>query len=387
MCRSKQKNIDVTGVNPMQAPSSFNEAGRVEALRQNEVLDTAPEPQFDNLAHLAAQICGTPIAAIILADQERQWLKSRVDLAVSEAPHSVSFCAHGILEPDLLIVRDTLKDERFAGNPLATGGRHLRFYAGAPLVTPEGQPAGALCVIDTVPRHLDETQQDALRRLARQALVLLEARPDSKTPPGESGQARQRSERTERTLAAEPAHQDADSTQFSEERYRRLFEAAKEGILILDAATGKIEDVNPYLCQLLGYAPSDFLGRQLWQIGTFRDIAANQEAFHALQEKEHIRYSDLPLETSDGGTAAVEFISNVYVSGDKKVIQCNIRDMSERKRAAAAVQESQRFLQSTLDALSSHLAVLDEDGKILAVNKAWQQYSGENNGTDSRRRP
>jgi PAS domain S-box-containing protein len=107
----------------------------------------------------------------------------------------------------------------------------------------------------------------------------------------------------------------------SEERYRRLFEAARDGILILDAASGEIEDVNPYLCELLSYRPDEFLGKHLWQIGAFHDIAASQEAFRTLQEKEYIRYNDLPLQAKDGRLASVEFISNVYAAGDKKVIQ------------------------------------------------------------------
>ncbi len=342
----------------MQAPFPLDEAERLNALRQYDVLDTAPEQKFDDLTHLAAQICGTPVSLLCLVDQERQWFKSRVGLEGVETPRDVSFCAHAILGPDLLFVPDATADERFADNSLVTGEPHIRFYAGAPLVTPQGQALGTLCVIDMVPRHLDPAQQDALRRLGRQAGALLETRLDAKS-----------------RREAEEKLKD------SEMRYRRLFEAAKDGILILDAETGKIEDVNPYLCHLLGYVPDDFVGKQLWEIGTFRDIVANQDAFRTLQANEYIRYDDLPLETKDGHSVSVEFVSNVYACAEKQVIQCNIRDISERKRAVQTEQEAQRFLQSTLDALSSHIAVLDENGKIIAVNAAWRQFSKENEGT------
>jgi len=364
----------------MKAPLPPDEAQRLNALRQYDVLDTPSEREFDDLAHLAAQICGTPISAITLVDHERQWFKSGVGLTVSETPRDVSFCAHTILGSELLLVPDATDDERFADNPLVTDEPHLRFYAGVPLVTPEGQAIGSLCVVDTVPRQLDQTQQDALQSLGRQAIALLEARPDA-TTKGQSRQERQQAEQQRRIRAQETARRDVENLKASELRYRRLFEAAKDGILILDAATGQIEDVNPFLCELLGYTTSDFVGKQLWEIGTFRDIAASQGAFRVLQEREYIRYDDLPLETKDGRRVSVEFVSNVYLSGEKKVIQCNIRDLSERKRVAIAEQESQRFLQSTLDALASHIAVLDETGKIIAVNKAWRQFSQENGGT------
>ncbi len=317
----------------MRAPFPPDEVDRLEALRQYEVLDTGPEQEFDDLTHLAAQICGTPISAITLVDQERQWFKSRVGLTLAETPRDVSFCAHAILGNELLLVSDTSADERFADNPFVTLEPHIRFYAGVPLITPEGQAVGTLCVIDTVPRQLDQSQQDALRRLARQAVALLEARPETVTGKGQSRQARLRAERQRLTRAAEAARQDAENLKASEERYRRLFEAAQDGVLILDATSGQIEDANPFLCQLLGYTATEFLGKQLWELGIFRDIAANQDAFRALQEKEYICYEDLPLKTKAGQSISVEFVSNVYVAGNKKVIQCNIRDVSERKIA------------------------------------------------------
>jgi two-component system CheB/CheR fusion protein len=118
----------------------------------------------------------------------------------------------------------------------------------------------------------------------------------------------------------------------SETRYRRLFESAKDGILILDAETGKIMDVNPFLVGMLGYSKEQFIEKAIWEIGFFKDIVANQDKFSELQQREFVRYEDLPLETADGRKINVEFISNVYLVADNKVIQCIVRDISERKQ-------------------------------------------------------
>ena len=118
----------------------------------------------------------------------------------------------------------------------------------------------------------------------------------------------------------------------SEKRYRRLFESAKDGILILDAETGMVVDVNPFLLQLLDFEYESVFGQYLWELGVFKDIAASKEAFKALQCNEYIRYEDLPLKTLGGKAISVEFISNVYLVDNRRVIQCNIRDITARKR-------------------------------------------------------
>jgi PAS domain S-box-containing protein len=123
-----------------------------------------------------------------------------------------------------------------------------------------------------------------------------------------------------------------DEFAVSEMRYRRLFETAQDGILMLDAETGKIMNVNPFLIKMLGYSREQFIEKAIWEIGLFKDIAANRENFLELQKKEYIRYEDLPLETADGGLINVEFISNVYSVNNYRVIQCNIRDITDRKR-------------------------------------------------------
>jgi diguanylate cyclase (GGDEF)-like protein/PAS domain S-box-containing protein len=140
----------------------------------------------------------------------------------------------------------------------------------------------------------------------------------------------------------------------SEIRYRRLFESAQDGILILDAETGAITDVNPFLINMLGYSRDEFVERKLWEVGAFKDIEASKDAFQALQKDEYIRYKDLPLRAKDGRLIQVEFVSNVYMAGDEKVIQCNIRDITERKHAEDALIKSEARLreQSVRDHLT-----------------------------------
>lgn len=146
----------------------------------------------------------------------------------------------------------------------------------------------------------------------------------------------------------------------SEVRYRRLFETAKEGILILDAETGMVVEVNPFLIKLLGYSHKKFLGKKVWELGVFKDIAANQDKFVELQTKKYVRYEHLPLETSDGYRVWVEFVSNVYQVNRHKVIQCNIRDITDRKQADEAIHRFNEKLERCVTERTRALATSNE---------------------------
>ncbi len=162
----------------------------------------------------------------------------------------------------------------------------------------------------------------------------------------------------------------------SELRYRRLFETAQDGILILNAGTGMIEDVNPYLINMLGYSREEFIKKKLWEVGAFKDIKASKDAFEVLQDQEYIRYENLLLKTKDGRMIAVEFVSNVYLAGDEKVIQCNIRDITEHKQVIVALQANERKYFNLLNQSSDGIFIIDLSGNILTVNKAMCRELG-----------
>ena len=160
----------------MRAPLPPDEAERLAALRELGVLDTEPEPYFDELVAVAGRVCGAPVSLVSLVDENRQWFKARRGIDASETPRDVAFCAHAILGRDVFEVPDALLDERFATNPLVTEEPKIRFYAGAPLVTPDGYALGTLCVIDKVPRELRPEQKQALSILAHHVVTQLELR-------------------------------------------------------------------------------------------------------------------------------------------------------------------------------------------------------------------
>ena len=161
---------------PDAVTTTADERARIAALHRYQILDTEPERGFDDLTMLASHICGTPMALITLVDADRQWFKSRVGVSVAETARAISFCTHAIQHRDIFIVPDARHDERFRENPFVTGETGIRFYAGAPLVTPDGHALGTLCVLDNVARTLSREQLEALSALCRQAESQLELR-------------------------------------------------------------------------------------------------------------------------------------------------------------------------------------------------------------------
>jgi len=160
----------------MKAILPSNETKRLAALKEYHILDTGTEQSYDDITALAAHICKVPIAMISLVDEVRQWFKSRLGVEQQQTPREVAFCAHAILQSGPFVIRDATKDRRVADSTLVTGEPHIRFYAGIPLINPQGMALGTLCVIDRQPRRLSASQQKALQALSRQVMALLELR-------------------------------------------------------------------------------------------------------------------------------------------------------------------------------------------------------------------
>lgn len=164
--------------------------------------------------------------------------------------------------------------------------------------------------------------------------------------------------------------------QTSESRYRRLFEAAKDGILILDAETGVIVDANAFIINLSGYTLNEMIGKNLWKIGLIADIAESKISFEELQKNEYVRYEDLPIKTKDGQLVDVEFISNVYLVDSQKVIQCNIRDISERVQSKKLLSESEGKFRSITATAQDAIIIINDEGNIGFWNEAAEDIFG-----------
>ncbi len=160
----------------MQHQKPENENARLAALKHYQILDTAPEAAYDDIVALAAYLTGVPIAAISLVDVDRQWFKARIGLSEYSTPREHAFCAHTILQTDVMEVEDATRDPRFAATPLVTGKTDIQFYAGAPLITHTGEALGSICIMDRHPRKLSVEQRDALKKLAGMVMRTLEFR-------------------------------------------------------------------------------------------------------------------------------------------------------------------------------------------------------------------
>ncbi len=184
-------------------------------------------------------------------------------------------------------------------------------------------------------------------------------------------------------LSDHPAQLNSDALSLalrvSESRYRRLFETAQDGILLLNANTAQIEDVNPYLIKILGYSHAEFLGKKLWEVGAFADWEESKELFAKLQATGYVRYDDLPLKSKSGESIAVEFVSNSYDCEGVKVIQCNIRSTTERKQNERLIRDSEKRFRAIFDQAPLAMALLDKEGSLIISNLPLSRMTGYSN--------
>lgn len=328
----------------MNESESINERNRLAALDRYDILDTPPEPEFDDFTQLASLICQTPIALISLVDGARQWFKSRVGLEVCETPRSVSFCQHAIRGAELMEIPDARQDERFCVNPLVTGEPHIRFYAGVPLTTPDGHQLGTLCVIDRSPRQLTNEQRDGLTRLARQVVRQMELRIYQVRLTRSAAALRESNERTEQIIAL-----------------------SLDAVVTMDM-DGLITSWNPQAEVVFGWSAGEAIGRKMSELiipPSYRE--AHERGHRHLIQTGEARVLNRRIELSalrhDGVEFPVELTIAKVMVGGKAQFSAFIRDLSELKESELKLARASDLLCAVGRLQSSYIS----RGKIDAT--------------------
>ncbi|MEO6036570.1 MAG: PAS domain S-box protein, partial [Verrucomicrobiota bacterium] len=334
-----------------------NEKRRLEVLWEYNILDSPPDSTYDDLAELAAETCAAPIATITFVDEKRQWFKSKVGLTVSETSRDISFCARTILSPELMVVSDALKDERFAGNPLVTGEPKIRFYAGAPLVTAEGYKLGTICVIDTVPRELSASQRNALKILSRHVVTVLELR----------------------KRAIETARK-CEQARIYEEKYHNLFENAVEGIF-QTSPEGCYLDANPAIARMLGYESREEVLANLKDIARqlYVDPRQRDHFRKILEAKGFIRNFQAEVFRKDGSKVWIKTSAHVVRDSAGKILfyQGTSQDITAQIAAEKQLQASEAQYRLLFDGNPRPMWVFNQKSLcFIEVNEAAISHYG-----------
>ena len=347
----------------MKAPLPTDENQRLKVLLEYAVLDTAPEVEFDDLTELAAEICETPIALVTFVDATRQWFKSKVGVTIGQTPRDLAFCAHALASHDLLHVPDALNDARFADNPLVQAEPNIRFYAGAPLVTPAGFTLGTLCVIDRVPRRLTEKQQRALRVLSRRVMTELELR----RRIGEQQRAEAALQKSERLQRATVEQLSLEKTRLLETQA-----VARVGSWETDLATRAViwsEETH----RIFETSPATFHPTHQGFLDLVHpdDRAAVDAAFVRSIRELGTRGIEHRVLMPDGRIKFVEERWLIVFGEDARPARAigTCRDITDWKLAA---EERSRLFNLSIDLL----CVAGFDGRLQQVNPAWTDALG-----------
>jgi diguanylate cyclase (GGDEF)-like protein/PAS domain S-box-containing protein len=376
--------------------SDFAELKRVRALCALCVLDTPQEDRFDRLTRLAATVLSVPIALVSLVDAERQWFKSRVGLDASETPRAISFCTHAVARRDMLVVEDALRDARFANNPLVTGAPEIRFYAGQPVFSHDGEAVGTLCIIDTEPRSFDEAARQSLRDFAglvedelnKGALVTARVRAEQALHALNADLEQRIDERTSSlreandTLKREIRQRLAieETLRANEERIRTFIDSSFSAFVSTDAA-GSVVEWNPSAERTFGWTRDEALGRELATL----IIPENYRAGHRAGMQRFARHGvgnvintriEMPACTKDQGDITVEMTINAFHAGGELFFGAFLHDVSERIRAKLALQQKQQLLDTVLETLDVGVVACSADGELTLFNRAAREFHG-----------
>ena len=338
-----------------------NEALRLAALRRYDVLDTLPEPVFDDLTRMAAHICDTPVALISLVDEKRLWFKSKGGISLAEVPRDAAPCCYTVLADDLLVVDDVLHDPRFSKSPLVVQEPRVRFYAGMPLRTSDGFNIGTLCVADSRKRRLSEQQREALRILAHQVMAQLELR--------------RHLVELERSLFEHQRTQNALKN--SEMFYQALVESLPQNILRKDTE-GRFVFANQKFCASLGKPLDEVLGKNDWDF--FPPHLAekyHRDDLRVMKTREPVDTIEAN-QTPQGERIFVHVIKTpLYdAAGNVVGIQGIFWDVTERKKTEEALAYERDLLRALLENIPDRIYFKDVKSRFLRVSTSMAKRLG-----------
>jgi PAS domain S-box-containing protein len=354
----------------MKAPLPAHEIARLEVLGQYNILDTAPEEAFDDFTRLAVQICETPIALITLVDHHRQWVKSKIGWTSPETSRDNSFCAHTILGNEILVVQDAWADERFVTNPLVTAEPHIRFYAGAPLMTASGYALGTLCVIDYVPRELSPQQLRALQTLSRQVMAQLELR----RTVAELAQTQQQSQQLQKLTRDITEYQQAQEERNALQTALQGFFNLSLDLLCIAGLDGYFKHLNPACEKTLGFSCQEIQSQPFLNFVHPDDKAATLAEVQKLATGAPTIYLENRYRCKDGSYKWLAWTAFPHVQDG--FIYCVGRDITQLKQAEqerlqllyreqAAHNQITKILESITDAFFA----LDGEWRFTYVNQ------------------
>jgi diguanylate cyclase (GGDEF)-like protein/PAS domain S-box-containing protein len=379
----------------MSHPYPSNETTRLAALDALEVLDTVGEERFDRFTRLATLTFRVPTALVSLVDADRQWFKSRCGLDVSETPRSIAFCSHAVAQHDIFVVEDASLDPRFAANPLVVGPPHIRFYAGQPVYS-DGQAVGTLCIIDYVPRTLNENERRALRDLAdlveielnhakvqtarvmaEQALKALNAelehRIARRTEELQGKVAELSNEMTRRNLA--------EGSLRESEAWNRTIVASSYSGFVGANEDGNIIEWNPSAERIFGWTQAQALGRSLSELIVPQHMRTAHEDGMRRFAKTGTgpvidRKVELPALTASGRQITVEMTISAYEWHGKRCFGAFMNDISERIRIQQQLEEKQELLDAVLESIDVAVVACDAVGNLSLFNRTARAVHG-----------
>lgn len=320
-------------------PISSHEKERLEALNSYQILDTLPKEAFDRFTELASIICEVPISLVSLIDEHRQWFKSKVGLEIDETSKDVAFCTHAILNTGIMEIEDASKDDRFKDNPFVTTAPNIKFYAGCPLIDPNGYALGTLCVIDTVPKKLRPEQKKALGLLAQAVIDLI----------------------VQQRKAQEI------------ENFDRLFQISKDLICILEPS-GNFVNVNPGFTYLLDWDTPSLIKQSFFDFVHPDDLLVTKEKIDKLAAGASTVSFSHRFRASDGTYKILEWAATLEPSS--KMYFAIARDITDAREKEIALQRSERRLRAFFENSTGFMCTHDLDGRFLTVNSSGTESLG-----------